>query len=56
MQTVKIRGEAFTVLEAILRQASHYASHVGQIVFLAKHLAWERWQSLSIPRSRATRA
>jgi hypothetical protein len=56
MQTVRIRGEAFTVLDAILRQASHYASHVGQIVFLAKHLAWEQWQSLSIPRRRASRA
>jgi hypothetical protein len=56
MQSVLIRGETFTVLDAILRQASHYASHVGQIVFLAKHLAWERWQSLSIPRNRANRA
>jgi hypothetical protein len=56
MQTVRIQGQAFSVLDAILRQASHYAAHVGQIVFLAKHLAWERWQSLSVPRRRPGRA
>jgi hypothetical protein len=50
--TIRIRGETFTALDAILRQLSHYASHIGQIVLLAKHLEWERWQSLSIPRRR----
>jgi Protein of unknown function (DUF1572) len=48
--TVRIRGEEFSAMEAIVRQFDHYASHIGQIVFLAKHLEWERWQSLSIPR------
>ena len=51
--TVRIRGEEFTAMEAIVRQFDHYASHIGQIVFLAKHLEWERWQSLSTPRRRA---
>lgn len=51
--TVRIRGEEFTAMEAIVRQFDHYASHIGQIVFLAKHLEWERWQSLSIPRRRS---
>jgi hypothetical protein len=46
---VRIRGEGLSVMEAIARQFSHYASHIGQIVFLAKHLEWERWRSLSIP-------
>jgi uncharacterized protein DUF1572 len=50
---VTIRGEPHTVLQAVLRQLTHYASHVGQIVFLAKHLAGPRWQSLSIPRGRS---
>ena len=50
--TVWIRGEQFTAMEAIVRQFDHYASHIGQIVFLAKHLEWERWQSLSVPRRR----
>jgi TRAP-type C4-dicarboxylate transport system substrate-binding protein len=47
---VRIRAEEMSVLEAINRQVGHYAAHVGQIVFLAKHLEWERWQSLSTPR------
>ncbi len=37
-RTVTIRGEPHTVLQAINRQLAHYAYHVGQIVFLAKHL------------------
>ncbi|OGB91165.1 MAG: hypothetical protein A2Z31_07715 [candidate division NC10 bacterium RBG_16_65_8] len=51
--TVRVRGEAFSALEAIVLQFSHYASHIGQIVFLAKHLEWERWQSLSSPRRKS---
>lgn len=49
-RTVTIRGQPQTVLEAINRQLMHYASHTGQIVFLSKHLAGARWQTLSIPR------
>jgi len=52
LATVRIRGEEFSAMEAIIRQFDHYASHIGQIVFLAKHLEWERWQSLSVPRRR----
>ena len=52
-KTVSIRGEAHTVLQAINRQLTHYASHVGQIVFLAKHLAGPRWKTLSIPRGQS---
>ena len=52
-RTVTIRGEPHTVLEAINRQVAHYASHVGQIVLLAKHYAAPRWQTLSIPRGRS---
>ncbi len=48
-RTVKIRGEPITVLQAINRQLTHYAYHVGQIVYLAKHLVGNHWQSLSIP-------
>lgn len=49
-KTVRIRGEAHSVIEAINRQSTHYAAHVGQIVMLAKHFAGPRWQTLSIPR------
>jgi hypothetical protein len=51
--TVAIRGEPHTVLQAIQRQLTHYAYHVGQIVFLARHFAGPRWRSLSIPRGRS---
>ena len=50
---VMIRGEEHTVLKAIVRQNSHYAQHVGQIIFLAKHLRSTQWKSLSIPRNRS---
>jgi hypothetical protein len=32
---------------------THYATHVGQIVFLAKHFAGANWKSLSIPRGKS---
>jgi hypothetical protein len=52
-KTVRIRGQAHTVVEAINRQLSHYAGHVGQIVLLAKHYAGDRWQTLSMPKRKA---
>jgi len=52
-RTVTIRSEPFTAIQAIQRQLSHYAAHVGQIVLLAKHHAGERWATLSIPRGRS---
>ncbi len=53
LRTVTIRGEAHTVLQAIQRQLTHYAYHVGQIVFLARHFAGDGWTSLSIPKGRS---
>lgn len=52
-KTVRIRGEEHTVPQAVQRQIVHSAYHVGQIVFLAKHLTSARWTSLSIPRGRS---
>jgi hypothetical protein len=49
-RTVLIRGEAHSVMQAIHRQIAHYASHVGQIIFLCKHLGHEHWQAITIPR------
>jgi uncharacterized protein DUF1572 len=51
--TVRIRGKPLSVIEAINRQLTHYAYHVGQIVFLAKHFRPGAWQSLSIPRGKS---
>jgi hypothetical protein len=53
MHTVTIRGESHTVLQAINRQIVHYAVHVGQIVFLAKHLRSSEWKTLTIPRGKS---
>lgn len=50
---VLIRGEPLSVVDAVERQKEHYAYHVGQIVFLAKHLVGADWRSLSIPRGRS---
>jgi uncharacterized Ntn-hydrolase superfamily protein len=52
-KTVRVRGEGHSVIEAINRQLTHYAAHVGQIVLLAKHFAGPKWQSLSIPRGKS---
>lgn len=52
-ETVTIRGEPHTVVEAINRQLTHYAYHVGQIVFLAKHLRSSEWKTLSVPRNKS---
>jgi hypothetical protein len=52
-RTVSIRGKPHSVLEAIQRQLTHYAYHVGQIVFLAKHFAAEKWQTLSVRRGKS---
>lgn len=51
--TVHIRGQPMSVMAAVLRQIDHYGQHVGQIVFLAKHLRGAQWQSLSIPRGKS---
>ncbi len=51
--TVTIRQEPHTVLQALNRALAHYAQHIGQVVFLAKHLRSEQWKSLSIPRGKS---
>jgi hypothetical protein len=50
---VTIRGEPHTIIEAINRQLTHYAYHVGQITFLAKHFRSKDWKTLSVPRGRS---
>lgn len=50
---VYIRNQGHTVMEAINRQLAHYPYHIGQIVFLAKLLAKDPWQSLSIVKNQS---
>lgn len=55
-RTITIRTEPHSVMQAINRQIAHYSGHVGQIVFLAKHLtaqATGSWTSLSVPRRKS---
>jgi uncharacterized damage-inducible protein DinB len=55
-RTVTIRTEPHSVMQAINRQVAHYAHHVGQILFAAKHFATVktgRWDSLSVPRGQS---
>lgn len=51
---VYIRNEGHTVLEAINRQLAHYPYHIGQMVFLAKWLKGEDFQTLSIARNKSS--
>lgn len=53
MRNVYIRNEPHTVLQALNRALAHYAQHVGQIVFLAKHLRSNEWKTLSVPRGKS---
>ena len=50
---ITIRGQPHSIVQAINRQLTHYAYHVGQIVFLAKHFRSTEWQTLSVPRNRS---
>lgn len=52
-RTVTIRSESFGVIEALNRSVTHTAYHVGQIVFLAKHLTGSSWTSLSVPKGQS---
>lgn len=47
---IYIRNQGHTVMEAINRQLAHYSYHVGQITYIAKMVADNDWQSLSIPK------
>ena len=49
-RTVTIRGEPYSVLKALNVASLHYAYHIGQIAYLAKHLRGAAWKSLSVPK------
>jgi hypothetical protein len=52
-RVVTIRGESLTVLQAVNRQLTHYAYHVGQIVYVAKHHCGSEWRTLSVALGRS---
>ena len=51
--TIYIRGEAHSVLDAVLRQLAHYPYHVGQIIYVGKMMKNNDWQTLSIARNKS---
>lgn len=53
MKTITIRGEPLLVVDAIIRQLDHYGYHVGQIVYIAKLIKDEAWQTLSIAKNKS---
>ena len=50
---ITIRGQSHTICEALNRQLTHYAYHIGQITLLAKHFRSADWQSLSVPKNKS---
>jgi len=48
-RTVRIRGQALPVHEALHRSLAHLGYHVGQIVHLARSMKGDAWEFLSIP-------
>jgi len=53
VRKITIRTEPHSVTQAINRQVAHYSYHVGQIVFLAKHFAADKWQTLTVPKKKS---
>lgn len=49
-RVIYIRNEGQSAMDALQRQLAHYPHHVGQILYIAKMVKGEAWQSLSIPK------
>lgn len=47
---IYIRNEGQSAMDALQRQLAHYPHHVGQILYIAKMIKGESWQSLSIAK------
>src|SRR6266851_10224197 len=52
-RTITIRTEPHSVMQAINRQVAHYSYHAGQIVYLARHFAGDKWQTLTVPKKKS---
>jgi hypothetical protein len=51
--SVNIRGEAYTVAEALARSLAHTSYHCGQIVLTARLLCKDRWTVITVPRGQS---
>lgn len=52
-EIIYIRNDGHTIVEAINRQLAHYPYHIGQIIYIAKMVKNDKWESLSIPRNKS---
>jgi hypothetical protein len=52
-RTVVIRGQSLTVHAALVRSCAHAATHVGQIILLARIVATDEWKWISIPKGQS---
>lgn len=50
---IYIRHEPLSVPEALMRSMGHISYHIGQIVFLAKYIKQNQWQTLSIEKGKS---
>lgn len=53
LKTIFIRKEALSVVEALNRSLTHAVYHIGQIVYIAKHIKKDSWKTLSIPKGKS---
>lgn len=51
-ETITIGGRKTNAMEALEGNLNHAAYHIGQIVYVAKHVAGPNWKTLSIPRKK----
>ena len=52
-KSVTIRGEPHSVPLALHRSLAHGAYHIGQIIMIARILAGEQWETITIPRGQS---
>ncbi len=54
LKTILIRGEPHSVSLAIQRSVAHVCYHIGQIVLIARILAGDHWETITIPRGESS--
>lgn len=50
---IQIRGESHSIIDAVFRQLAHYPYHIGQIIYIAKMMKNNEWNTLSIARNKS---
>ena len=50
---IYIRSQEHSVIQAINRQLTHYAYHVGQVVYIGRLIKGSKWKYLSIPKGKS---